>query len=756
MKTFIERKLQITITLISSIFIMALISCNEQGQVKFKISKLNNYPITEISNAGAPDITICPVSADTGSIGFQAGNEFFWLSGKPDNTIKEKGTVKYLWNINDMDKVELQIVRVKNEVGFNLKLISNDKKPDKWFLNIKASGDEFFTGALERVVDGSQNMSWSETVKTELNLRKEIVEMKVKATVAAYAPFYLSSNNYGFFVNETWPGMLDFCKTHNDIVGISFEGPEMSFKFYLGSPMQIVQQHAIETGPSFIAPRWAFGPWRWRDEHRNNKTYYDGSEVNAPYNSDIVEEILMMQAYDIPCTAYWIDRPWGTGPFGYDDFEVDYERLPQFEKMISWMNGKNIELMLWLCPWAYGRMADTALAKGYELAPKRSGFGMAQRPGNFMAPGPSMQDGGRLRNQPGRPMAGMPGPNRGGGNPPFARMPRQEQKMVVMDFTNPEAARWWGELGPAKLAKMGIKGFKLDRGDGERESDSDSLKTFSGISYRENFNDYSRQFVKAAYDAVKPVLGDNFVLFLRAQYTGSARYGTMWAGDTYGSDKGLRSTLIALQRCAVMGYPLWTSDAGGYSGRLDREVTKRWIGFGCFSPMMEIGPTNDRGFWGLSNEPSFDSELLAVWRFYAKLRMSLVDYLHNLAKTSSETGIPVARPLFLEYPEQPESWKDWRTYKLGDDLLVSVIWEKGVTKQQVYLPAGETWIDLWNNQEYAGGQYIEVNAQPFQIPVFLRKGSNLVLPDFNELYKESVALTSVRYDINKLEVEEKW
>jgi alpha-glucosidase (family GH31 glycosyl hydrolase) len=171
---------------------------------------------------------------------------------------------------------------------------------------------------------------------------------------------------------------------------------------------------------------------------------------------------------------------------------------------------------------------------------------------------------------------------------------------------------------------------------------------------------------------------------------------------------------------------------------------------------MEIGPTNNQGFWGLSTEPSFDSELLAVWRFYAKLRMSLVDYIYTMAKTATETGMPVARPLFLEYPEQIESWNNWSTYKLGDDLLVSIIWEKGKTRQQVCLPSGETWIDLWNDKEYEGGQLLEVDAPPYQTPVFLRKGSTLELPDLNKLYTESVKNTSVKYKMSDLEIREDW
>jgi alpha-D-xyloside xylohydrolase len=736
MKTSTRTKLSYLSMLISSVILMILVSCKESGKITIKIAKNSKFPLFRIANSNGPDVVFLPISSDTGSIGFQQGNEIFWLSGKPVQTATDKDQTTYTWDVNSGDKVELQVNNINTEVSFKLNLITKDnlKKAQKWFVNIKAYDDEYFTGLLERVVDGDQNKSWRKGIEAAMNLRNQRVDMLVKATVAAYTPFYLSSGNYGFCIQGTWPGVFDFCKSHPSVVQISSEDPQMEFKLYFASlPKQIIQQHTLETGPSIIAPRWAFGPWRWRDEHHNNKVYFDGSAVKAPYNSDIIEDVLMMQAYDIPCTAYWIDRPWGTGNFGYDDFKIDSVRLPKFEEMIPWLRSKNMETMLWICPWAYGKMADFAKEKGYSLVAK-----------SMMRPG-----GGK---------PGMPGmPNSAGrrGNRPGDQPMRQEET-VVMDFTNPEAAKWWGENGPAKLAKMGVKGFKLDRGDGERECDSLNLKTYSGISYRENFNDYPRQFVQATYDAVKPILGEDFVLFPRAQYTGSARYGAMWAGDTYSSAEGLRSVVIAMQRCAVMGFPLWTSDGCGYTGMVDREVAKRWIGFECFSPIMEVGPTNDKGFWGMLGEPSFDSELLAVWRFYSRLRMSLVDYTYDLAKVAHETGMPVARPLFLEYPEQKECWNDWKTYKLGDDLLVSVIWEKGVTSQKVYLPSGETWIDLWNNKEYKGGRYLEVDAQPYQTPVFLRKGSRLVLPDFNILYNESVALTSVKYLMSDLEAKEGW
>jgi alpha-glucosidase (family GH31 glycosyl hydrolase) len=94
------------------------------------------------------------------------------------------------------------------------------------------------------------------------------------------------------------------------------------------------------------------------------------------------------------------------------------------------------------------------------------------------------------------------------------------------------------------------------------------------------------------------------------------------------------------------------------------------------------------------------------------------------------------------------------TGHFGDDLLVSIIWEEGKSKHTLYLPSGETWINLWNKKEYSGGQYIEVDALVYQTPVFLRKGAELKLPDMNQLYEESVKLTSNKYDLKKLESSE--
>ncbi len=718
-----------------SILGLAVISCGKYGKLKIT-TDLNDNPVIDLKNTWGKAITIFSPSPEKGSLGVESGGTITWVKGLPEVSKKDKQATDFIWPLSPGTRFILSVT--ENAKGYDITLRAPDIKPDRFFLNINSSESEYFTGIFERVVDGPQNLSWREDITTALNLRGERAAMKLIPTTSAYAPFYISSENYSFFVHGTWPGVFDFCKQYSDAVLISFEGPELKMTISVAStPKELVQKHALETGPSFIPPDWALGPWRWRDEHFNTGKYYDGTEAKTPFNPDLVEDILLMKHYDIPSTAYWIDRPWAKGYFGYEDFEFDTVKFPQPQKMIDWVNSHNMELMLWIAPFVCGEQAVYAKERGYELialTPDK------RRPSMF----PGMP-------KPGAAPARMQVDVFGGGS---SRSDAQGV-MELIDFTNPEAARWWGENGPAKLAKMGIKGFKLDRADGEMELDSLHLLTDSGKSYRENYNDYPHQFIKATYDAVKHVLGDDFIVFPRGTYTGSARYGAMWAGDIRGEPHAFRAALIAMQRCAVMGYPLWGSDIGGYRG-FNREIVMKWLGFGCFSPIMEVGPTQDRGFWNVNGTPSYDEELIATWRLYTQTRMKLIHYLKELVTEASREGTPVARPLFLEYPDQAESWNDWQTYLLGKEILVSVIWEEGKSVKDVYLPEGEIWVDAWNKTEYKGGQYIKVKTEPYQIPLFIRKGSAIDLGDLNELYKESLSIASAKANMTDLEAAEGW
>jgi alpha-D-xyloside xylohydrolase len=102
----------------------------------------------------------------------------------------------------------------------------------KWGLSLSANKTEYFTGLMERVVDGPQQASWAPGIQTAMDLRGQKVDMIVKPTTSVYAPFYLSSRGYACFIKATWPGVFDFCVEDPQRVKIQFEGSSFEFKIY--------------------------------------------------------------------------------------------------------------------------------------------------------------------------------------------------------------------------------------------------------------------------------------------------------------------------------------------------------------------------------------------------------------------------------------------------------------------------------------------------------------------------------------------
>ena len=601
----------------------------------------------------------------------------------------------------DGHKVTLSIAQAGDNFDVQLAAEPNTGV-SKWGLALEAGAQEYFTGVMERVVDGPQQLSWQEGQDHVLNLRGQKIDVILKPTMSVYAPFFLSSRNYAVFVKGTWPGRFDFCAADPGKVLVEWEGPSFEMKVYTATdPAALVRAHALDAGPPFLPPKWMYLPWRWRDEHTQRDKYYDGTPVTGPFNSELMEDVLMMRAFGIPNGVQWIDRPWGPGRLGYDDFDVDEKRLPNFDAMVRWLNQQNQQLFLWIGPFYQGNMEKVALEKHYNLPDQ----------------------------------------------------PPQRNNYPLVDFSNPAAKQYWQD-GLAKVLKRGVTGFKLDRAE-ENIPDDGPDKIYDGRSIREQRNDYPRMYLKATYDEAEKFHPDHqFVLMPRAAYSGMAAYGVFWGGDIGGSQEGLRAEIIAVQRAAVMGYPNWGSDTCGYNKQLmEQEVCARWLEFSAFTPIMEVGPTKNVGFWDLPRDPSYDEVLIANWRLYGRIHAKLQDYSYRQAQAAQQTGMPIIRPLFLVDPKAPAAWTDWETYCYGPDIVVSPIWQKGQRTKAVHLPSGAEWRDAWHGKTYKGGQTVTINADVYQLPIFIRAGSNLDLGDLNQQYLDAKAAAAKRPDLKALDAE---
>ena len=108
--------------------------------------------------------------------------------------------------------------------------------------------------------------------------------------------------------------------------------------------------------------------------------------------------------------------------------------------------------------------------------------------------------------------------------------------------------------------------------------------------------------------------------------------------------------------------------------------------------------------------------------FYIRLREALRDYTRRLMREAHETGCPVIRPLFFDFPADARAWEVQDAFMFGPDLLAAPVCHAGETSRRVYLPEGHEWTDAWTGLRLPGGTFAETAAPIDRIPLFLRDG----------------------------------
>ena len=295
----------------------------------------------------------------------------------------------------------------------------------------------------------------------------------------------------------------------------------------------------------------------------------------------------------------------------------------------------------------------------------------------------------------------------------------------IIDLTDPKAYSWFkDEVIKACSLDIGIDGWMADFGE---YLPTDDIVLHSGKPAMIEHNHWPVLWAQCNFDAVseagKP---GEAVYFMRAGGTGSQKYCTLlWAGDQsvdFSRHDGLCTVICAALSAGMSGCGLTHSDIGGYTSLFGntrtKEVFLRWAEMAAFTPVMRTHEGNRPE----TNFQYYDDEdcMLRLARLVS-IHRALAPMLKELVRENTETGIPVQRPLFLHYEDDPRCLTEQFEYLLGPDVLVAPVWQADQVDREVYLP-GDRWIHLWSGKEYGRGSHT-VPAPMGDTPVFYRADS---------------------------------
>lgn len=464
----------------------------------------------------------------------------------------------------------------------------------------------------------------------------------------------------GVFLDNTWRSNFDFGKQSPNTYSFgAVDGPLDYYVFYGPTPKQVVETYAWLTGTTPLPPMWALG--------------FQQSRYSYTPQSRVIEIADHFRADRIPADVIYLDidyqqqnRP----------FTVDHDRFPDFPAMISQLASQNFHIVT---------ITDLHIANypGHGYAPYDTGI-----VGNHF-----------VKNPDGSVYTGVvwPGPS------------------VFPEFTREQSRAWWGNLYK-DFSRMGVAGFWNDMN--EPAVFNTPTKTMPedvvhrieepGFTKRtarhaEIHNVFGMENSRGTFEGLKRLNPDlrPFVL-TRASYAGGQRYAATWTGDNSSTWNHLRLTTPMLENLGLSGFALSGADAGGFAGTPQPDLLTKWLEIAAFQPIDRDHTEKGSG----DQEPWVGGpETEAIRRRFIEERYRLMPYLYTLAEEASRTGLPIERPLFLEYPDAASDHHpidvDGQAageFLLGHDILVAAPpYPDKLDNYTVEFPSAK-WYDYWTGQ----------------------------------------------------------
>jgi alpha-glucosidase len=515
-------------------------------------------------------------------------------------------------------------------------------------------------------------------------------------------PFYIGLRRgvaYGIFFDNSYRSYFDFGHSSQQRAWFGAEGGELNYYFVYGPSMKrILNSYADLTGHMPLPPLWALG------NQQSRWSYYPDT---------MVEEVARQyRERDLPLDVIHLDIDYMSG---YRVFTFDPKRFPNPKALTEKLGKQGVKLVAIVDP-------------GIKYQP------VAPSAGQVTSGTPELEPQDQRYYVFNKGMEKNYFQHRKNGDLFIPRVWPGDS--VFVDYTRPEARRWWGDLHRA-YTDNGIAGIWNDMNEpsdfvdqtGKNQSDVVSYDEGENSTHAKNRNVFALLEARATYEGLERLNPQRRpYVITRAAYAGIQRYSTMWTGDTNSTWDSLALNIPMFTTLGLSGEPFVGSDVGGFIGRGNGELLVRSYQISFLAPFCR----NHKQIDSYDQEPwRFGKYYEDIIRKYLKLRYQLLPFLYTTLEEAHRTGVPLFRPLVLNYPDDASTYNLDDEFMIGDDLLVAPVVKPDVSARLVYLPKGD-WYDYWTNKKYSGGQVIRSDAPLETAPLFVRAGAIIPLgPQMN-------------------------
>jgi alpha-D-xyloside xylohydrolase len=473
-------------------------------------------------------------------------------------------------------------------------------------------------------------------------------------------PFYLTNRGYGVFINHPEHVSLEVGSEKVERVQFSVPGERLDYYLINGpTPKEVLSRYTALTGRPALPPAWSFGLWL----STSFTTNYDEATVTR-FVQGIADRDIPLHVFHFDC--FWMKE------FHWTNLVWDERLFPDPEAMLRRLKARGLRICVWINPYIAQRSSlfDEGMAHGC-LVKKANGD--------------------------------------------VWQWDRWQAGMALVDFTNPDACRWFSDR-LRTLLDMGVDCFKTDFG----ERIPTDVVYHDGADPVRMHNYYTQLYNQTVFALLQAERGPNeAVLFARSATAGGQQFPVHWGGDCTATFESMAESLRGGLSLSLSGFGFWSHDIGGFEQTAPAAVYKRWCAFGLLSSHSRLhGSSSYRVPW------LFDEEAVDVLRHFTKLKCRLMPYLYGLAHEAHTTGVPTLRAMLLEFPDDPACATLDRQYMLGDALLVAPVLrhDNGV---DYYLPDGR-WTHFFTNEVRDGGRWQRESYDFLSLPLWVRP--NTILP----------------------------